>query len=69
MTTKHLRTLIPPSQRPTLTVRPGDLGALDKFRQDRHYLHPSWSDAYRPARANIEGLNGRAKGDEIPPDQ
>jgi hypothetical protein len=40
---------------------PGGLGKIDKFRQDRHYLQPSWQDAYRPARANIEGLNGRAK--------
>ncbi|KAB1147088.1 hypothetical protein F7R91_12145 [Streptomyces luteolifulvus] len=48
-------------QRPTVTVHPGSLGKIDKFRQDRHYLQPSWQDAYRPARANIEGLNGRAK--------
>ena len=40
-------------QKPTITVRPGALGKLDKFRQDRHYLHPSWQDAYRPERANI----------------
>src|SRR5205807_620360 len=25
-------------QKPTITVRPGDLGRLDKFRQDRAYL-------------------------------
>ncbi|MGW6691552.1 hypothetical protein [Streptomyces sp. NPDC054961] len=48
-------------QKPTITVRPGDLGKRDKFRQDRHYLHPSWQDAYRPERANIEGANGRLK--------
>ncbi|MGH1556537.1 hypothetical protein ACRAWF_46755 [Streptomyces sp. L7] len=48
-------------QQPTVTVSPGSLGKTDKFRQDRHYLQPSWQDAYRPARANIEGLNGRAK--------
>lgn len=58
---------LPPEQlpkicrQPTATVRPGDLGKIDKFRQDRHYLQPSWQDAYRPVRANIEGLNGRAK--------
>ncbi|MFE4590859.1 hypothetical protein [Streptomyces laurentii] len=52
-------------QKPTITVRPGDLGKLDKFRQDRHYLHPTWQDAYRPERANIEGLNGRAKSHGI----
>ncbi|MGW6784076.1 hypothetical protein [Streptomyces sp. NPDC054987] len=52
-------------QRPTITVRPGDLGMIDKFRQDRHYLHPTWQDIYRPQRANIEGLNGRAKAHGI----
>jgi hypothetical protein len=52
-------------QRPTITVHPGDLGKIDKYRQDRHYLHPSWTDAYRPVRANTEGLNGRAKGHGI----
>ncbi|MFJ7421744.1 hypothetical protein ACIQXD_24495 [Streptomyces uncialis] len=52
-------------QKPTITVRPGDLGKLDKFRQDRHYLHPTWQDAYRPERANIEGINGRAKSHGI----
>lgn len=52
-------------QKPTITVRPGDLGKLDKFRQDRHYLHPSWQDAYRPERANIEGVNGRLKSHGI----
>lgn len=52
-------------QKPTITIRPGALGKLDKFRQDRHYLHPTWQDAYRPERANIEGLNGRAKSHGI----
>ncbi|MDX3098964.1 hypothetical protein PV417_31420 [Streptomyces sp. ME19-03-3] len=52
-------------QKPTITVQPGALGKLDKFRQDRHYLHPTWHDAYRPERANIEGLNGRAKSHGI----
>jgi hypothetical protein len=52
-------------QRPTITVHPGDLGKIDKYRQDRHYLHPTWTDAYRPVRANTEGLNGRAKGHGI----
>jgi hypothetical protein len=52
-------------QKPTITVRPDDLGKIDKYRQDRHYLHPTWQDAYRPGRANIEGLNGRAKSHGI----
>lgn len=51
--------------KPTLTIRPGDLGKNDKFLQNRHYLTPAWQDAYRPARANIEGLNGRAKSHYI----
>ncbi|MFD8478861.1 hypothetical protein [Kitasatospora sp. NPDC059673] len=52
-------------RQPTITLHPGDLGKLDKFRQDRHYLSPAWHDAYRPVRANNEGLNGRAKGHRI----
>ncbi|MFJ2176941.1 hypothetical protein ACIOHE_29110 [Streptomyces sp. NPDC087851] len=36
---------------------PGALGKFDKFRQDRHYLHPAWQDAYRPEQANIEGTS------------
>ncbi|MFI6690110.1 hypothetical protein [Streptomyces sp. NPDC050485] len=52
-------------QQHTITVHPGDLGKLDKFRQDRHYLHPAWQDAYRPERANIEGVNGRLKSHGI----
>lgn len=52
-------------QKPTITVQPGALGKLDEFRQDRHYLHPTWQDAYRPERANIEGLNGRVKSHGI----
>ncbi|MCX5211156.1 hypothetical protein OG689_41940 [Kitasatospora sp. NBC_00240] len=52
-------------RKPTITVHPGDLGKLDKFRQDRHYLSPDWRDAYKPIRAHNEGLNGRAKGHRI----
>ncbi|MFF2627586.1 hypothetical protein ACFVUN_17665 [Kitasatospora griseola] len=52
-------------RKPTVTLHPGDLGKLDKFRQGRHYLSPAWHDAYRPVRANNEGLNGRAKGHRI----
>ncbi|MDH6710187.1 hypothetical protein P3T27_006936 [Kitasatospora sp. MAA19] len=39
-------------RKPTITVRPGDLGKLDKLRQDRHYLTPTWHDAYKPMRAH-----------------
>ncbi|MFE9726490.1 hypothetical protein ACFYQ5_23560 [Streptomyces sp. NPDC005794] len=57
--------LPPICQKPSITVRPGDLGKLDKYRQDRHYLHPAWQDACRPGRANIEGLNGRIRSHHI----
>ncbi len=49
-------------RQPTITIRPGDLGRLDKFRQDHPYLSPEWHDAFKPIRANNEGINGRAKG-------
>ncbi|WP_414168816.1 hypothetical protein ACMATS_22340 [Streptoverticillium reticulum] len=52
-------------QKPTLTLHPGGLGQRDKFRQDFPYLGPAWHDAYKPIRANNEGLNGRAKGHRI----
>ena len=52
-------------QQPTITIKPGELGKLDKFRQDRHYLSPDWHDAYKPIRAHNEGINGRAKGHRI----
>jgi hypothetical protein len=52
-------------RQPTITLRPGDLGKLDKLRQDRHYLSQAWHDAFKPIRANNEGINGRAKGFRI----
>ena len=52
-------------QQPTITIKPGELGKLDKFRQDRHYLSPDWHDAYKPIRAHNEGINGRVKGHRI----
>jgi hypothetical protein len=52
-------------RQPTITLHPGDLGKLDKFRQDRHYLSPAWHDAYKPIRANNEGINGRAKSHRV----
>jgi hypothetical protein len=36
-------------QRPTITIHPGDLGKIDKYRQDRHYLHPSWPTPTAPS--------------------
>ncbi|MGI5286695.1 hypothetical protein ACQEVF_25615 [Nonomuraea polychroma] len=52
-------------QQTTITLHPDDLGAKDKFRQDPHYLTPTWQDTYKPIRANTEGINGRLKGHHI----
>ncbi|MFF4194440.1 hypothetical protein [Nonomuraea sp. NPDC001831] len=49
----------------TITLHPGDLGHLDKFRQDLAYLSPAWIGTYKPVRANTEGLNGRIKGHDL----
>lgn len=49
----------------TITLHPGDLGHLDKFRQDLHYLSPPWRGTYSAARAMTEGLNGRLKGHDL----
>ncbi|MER6366760.1 hypothetical protein ABT238_38650, partial [Kitasatospora sp. NPDC001527] len=43
-------------RKPTITVRPGDLGKIDKLRQDRPYLGPAWHDAYKPMRAHNEAV-------------
>ncbi|UIX33402.1 hypothetical protein [Streptomyces sp. GQFP] len=44
---------------------PADSEAADwrlaKYRQDVHYLHTSWLNAYRPIRNHNEGANGRLK--------
>lgn len=52
-------------RKPTITVHPGDLGKLDKLRQDLPYLSPAWHDAFKPVRANNEGINGRAKSHHV----
>lgn len=49
----------------TITLRPGDLGAKDKLRQDLHYLSPAWQGTFKTIRANTEGINGRIKGQVI----
>ncbi|WP_214326002.1 hypothetical protein [Nonomuraea sediminis] len=49
----------------SVTVHPGDLGHLDKFRQDLPYLSPAWRGTYSTARAITEGLNGRLKGHDL----
>ncbi|MCK2213308.1 hypothetical protein MF672_005790 [Actinomadura sp. ATCC 31491] len=49
----------------TITLHPGDLGHLDKFRQDAIYLSPRWEGVYKPVRAMTEGINGRLKGHDL----
>ncbi|WP_371598284.1 hypothetical protein [Streptomyces sp. NBC_00564] len=48
----------------SITV-PADAEAADwrlaKYRQDVHYLHTSWLNAYKPIRSHNEGANGRLK--------
>ncbi|MFI6286109.1 hypothetical protein ACIBCM_15340 [Streptomyces sp. NPDC051018] len=36
-----------------------------KFRQDSHYLSPTWERIYKPIRSHNEGLNGRLKGADM----
>ncbi|RBQ13935.1 hypothetical protein DP939_43385 [Spongiactinospora rosea] len=49
----------------SITLHPGDLGHLDKFRQDLPYLTPAWAGTYRAVRANTEGINGRLKSFDL----
>ncbi|GAA0940873.1 hypothetical protein [Nonomuraea longicatena] len=49
----------------TITLHPGDLGHLDKFRQDLAYLSPAWIATYKSVRANTEGINGQLKGHDL----
>ncbi|MEU4235648.1 hypothetical protein AB0F17_66270 [Nonomuraea sp. NPDC026600] len=49
----------------TVTISKGDLGHLDKFRQDLPYLSPAWIGTYKTVRANTEGINGRVKGHDL----
>ncbi|MDQ1010230.1 hypothetical protein QFZ82_004715 [Streptomyces sp. V4I23] len=52
----------------SITV-PADAEAADwrlaKHRQDVHYLHTSWINAYRPIRSHNEGANGRFKSGKL----
>ncbi|MHA6762460.1 hypothetical protein [Streptacidiphilus sp. PAMC 29251] len=50
-------------QQTTITVHPGDLGKLDKFRQDKPYLSDAWHNVFKPVRANNEGLASYVKSD------
>ncbi|MEV0196090.1 hypothetical protein [Nonomuraea sp. NPDC050691] len=49
----------------TVTLHPGDLGHLDKFRQDLAYLSSSWRATYSTVRAMTEGLNRRLNGHDL----
>lgn len=49
----------------TITIRPGDLGTMEKFRQDLPYLADSWRDTFKVVRAQNEGINGILKGHRI----
>ncbi|MGW6459130.1 hypothetical protein ACWF94_24945 [Streptomyces sp. NPDC055078] len=42
----------------------GDL-KIAKFRQDSHYLSPTWERIYKPIRSHNEGLNGRLKSADM----
>lgn len=52
-----------PSQE--FTLHPGDLGHLDKFRQDLPYLSPSWRGTYSAARAMTEGAEQPPQGHDL----
>ncbi|GHA12406.1 hypothetical protein GCM10010329_39300 [Streptomyces spiroverticillatus] len=61
----------PPDQLPdicrqqSITLRPGDLAAKEKFRQDFPYLTKAWTGTYAVIRPQNEGLNGTLKGHRI----
>ncbi|MFE0135236.1 hypothetical protein ACFWY6_27240 [Streptomyces sp. NPDC059037] len=47
------------------TIRPGDLGTMEKFRQDPPYLTDAWSSTFKVIRAQTEGINGILKGRKV----
>ncbi|MFF7534462.1 hypothetical protein ACFZB2_35935 [Streptomyces bobili] len=49
----------------SITIRPGDLGTIEKFRQDLPYLTDTWHDTYKVIRAQNEGINGITKGHKV----
>lgn len=49
----------------SVTIRPGDLGTMEKFRQDLPYLTETWSSTFKAAMAQTEGINGILKGHTI----
>ncbi|KNB50383.1 hypothetical protein AC230_00815 [Streptomyces caatingaensis] len=42
----------------------GDLKTA-KYRQDTHYLSPTWDHTYKPIRSHNEGINGRLKSGDM----
>lgn len=49
----------------SITLRPGDLGTIEKFRQDLPYLTDAWTGTFTVIRAQNEGINGILKGHRI----
>ncbi|MCX4970967.1 hypothetical protein OHA98_40830 [Streptomyces sp. NBC_00654] len=39
----------------SITIRPGDLGTVEKFRQDVAYLTDTWTSTFKVIRAQNEG--------------
>ncbi|WP_150494604.1 hypothetical protein [Streptomyces kanamyceticus] len=49
----------------SISLHPGDLGTIEKFRQDLPYLTDTWRGAFPVIRAQNEGINGILKGHRI----
>ncbi|MEV0115922.1 hypothetical protein AB0H77_22190 [Streptomyces sp. NPDC050844] len=49
----------------SITIRPGDLGTMEKFRQDLPYLTDAWRSVFTVIRAQNEGVNGILKGHKV----
>ncbi|MFJ2774406.1 hypothetical protein [Streptomyces sp. NPDC087300] len=49
----------------SITIRPGELGTLEKFRQDFPYLTDAWTSTFAGIRSQNEGVNGILKGHRI----
>ncbi|MCX4970711.1 hypothetical protein OHA98_39360 [Streptomyces sp. NBC_00654] len=49
----------------SITIRPGDLGTIEKFRQDVAYLTDTWTSTFKVIRAQNEGINGILTGHHI----
>ncbi|MFE0135298.1 hypothetical protein ACFWY6_27560 [Streptomyces sp. NPDC059037] len=49
----------------SITIHPGNLGTLEKFRQDLPYLTDAWTSTFAVIRPQNEGINGILKGHRI----